>query len=472
MAAAGLGPMPPAVPGAPRQSGSVTLVATLGAVAARPPGPAGLPLVGNTLQLARDPLRFLAACARRYGEAVFLRVRGLDVFMLVDPDLVESVLVGQHRAFTVDRLSRGLADALGNSLLVSEGAYWERQRRLVQPALQRGRIREYAATTVELTRRLVATWRHGQTVDAYGSMMDLALDIVTRTLLGHDVSGEAAALHRHLDRLMDHVLGIANSGVRLPLRVPTPGNRAASRALQSFDRLIYAIIGRRRAAGDDADDLVGLLVGVRDEDGGRMSDRQIRDELLTMLLVGHETSALALTYAFWLLGTHPEALARVSAEVDAVLGKRAAAFDDVGRLRYTEHVFKEALRLYPPVWAMGREALHDCDVGGYPVRKGAQVLLSPWVSHRNPRFFAAPDAFRPERWDDQAGADLPPFAYFPFGGGPRTCLGSRYATMECVLILATVVQRFAFRAERGRLALLPTVTLRPRHPVRLTLAAR
>jgi cytochrome P450 len=333
-------------------------------------------------------------------------------------------------------------------------------------------MQSYAAIAVELAREQSRELRDGRETDFFDWMMRLTLNIVARTLLTYDISPEADVFQQHLDKLMNHVLGIARSGMRLPLSIPTPANVAARNALQYFDAIIYGVIQQRRATASSSDDLVSLFLSARDENGNGLTDLEIRDELLTMLLVGHDTSALGLTFACWLLAQHPEASDRLVDEVDAVIGGELPGYQHVGQLPYTEAVWKETLRLYPPVWAMGREALRACEVGGYAIRPGAQVLLSPWVSHRNPRFFDDPTSFLPERWLDGRSKDLPPFAYFPFGGGPRMCIGYGFARMESLLVLATLAQRFRLRpGSLPSLRLLPTVTLRPRHAVKLRVEA-
>lgn len=437
----------------------------------RPPGPKSRPLVGNSLQFAMDPLGFPRRCLAEFGEIVYLNVRGLKTYLVVAPEAIEDVLATKRDNFILDRLSRSLSDALGNSLLVSDGELWERQRRLVQPAFHKSRIEAYAATMIHLSNQLTARWADGAVVDIFQEMSRLMLDIVINTLLGSDAIGERGVIEDFLNLAMRHVLGIAKTGLRLPLYVPSPGNIACLRAGKALEKILYGLIREQRSQNRDSGDLLSMLLLARDEDGGSISDQQIRDEIVTMILVGHETSALALTYALWLLATHPAAFQQLRAEIDAVLGDKDITFEDLPRLHYCEWVFNEALRLYPPVWAMGREALAACEVGGYAVPAGAQILLSPWVSHRNPRYFDAPDQFLPERWE--TADKLPRYAYFPFGGGARLCLGNRYARMEALIILATVARSFVFSAAPDqRLELSPSVTLRPRHAVNLRIKAQ
>ncbi|HVO41657.1 MAG TPA: cytochrome P450 [Aggregatilineales bacterium] len=437
----------------------------------RPPGPRGAPLIGNTLQFALAPLEFPRQCLADYGEIVYLEVRGLKTFLVVDPDAIETVLVTNHGNFILDRLSKGLSDALGNSLLVSDGGHWERQRRLVQPAFHKSRIESYAATMIRFAEQQIADWESGQVVDIFQEMSQVMLNIVASTLIGYDVTGRRAVIDHYLKTAMRYVLGIAGTGLRLPLRFPTPANLACVRAGEKLDDVIFDLIRERRRHDSDNGDLLSMLLLARDEDGQPMSEQDIRDEIVTMILVGHETSALALTFSFWLLANHPAAFQKLGAEIDEVLGGRTVTAGDLSRLRYGDWVLNEVLRLYPPVWAMGREAIETCAVGGYVFPAGSQILLSPWVSHRNPNYFDDPDQFSPERW---ATADkLPRYAYFPFGGGPRLCLGNRYARMEALVILATIAQRFTFSAVPGQqLDLLPTITLRPRHRLKLTVEAR
>lgn len=443
--------------------------ATHADLAARiPPSPPALPVIGHTLQFAADPLGFPARCAHAHGGTVRLSVRGLEAYFLTDPSAVSAVFAA-HKQFSVDALSRGLSDALGSSLLVSEGPSWERQRRLVQPVFHKDRLREYAGLIPVCAGELIAQWRPGETIDVHAQMSRLMLNVICQVVLGGDAAREAEAISHFLDIGMRYVLGIAKTGLRVPWWLPTPGNLACRRAMKRVDALIYSLIRARRAALG-GDDLLSLLVQSRDGEE-QLSDRQVRDEIVTMLLVGHETSALALTFACWLLGRHPQAWQRLQAEVAEALAGRAATADDLEHLSYAEGIFKETLRLYPPVWALGREAKQSQEVGGYPIAAGTQILLSPWVSHRMPEHFVDPDDFRPERWAEEATPSRG--AYFPFGGGARTCLGQRLALMEVVLVLATLAQRCSsVAAPDEHLELLASVTLRPKKPVRLTVWPR
>lgn len=260
----------------------------------------------------------------------------------------------------------------------------------------------------------------------------------------------------------------------IPERIPTPGNLRFRRAIRYLDALIYNIIQRRRANGEDTGDLLSMLLGVRDKETGEgMSDRQLRDEVMTIFLAGHETTANALSWTWHLLASHPEVEAKLHEELGETLAGRPPSVADLPRLRYTEAVVTESMRLYPPAWAFGREALEDCEIGGYRVPAGTQLIMSQWVAHRDPRYFDAPEMFRPERWESGLSERLPRYAYFPFGGGPRLCIGRSFARMEAVLLLATLAQKFRLRHVPGEyIAPQPSVTLRPKNGMRMVLSSR
>jgi cytochrome P450 len=438
-----------------------------------PSGPRGLLFVGNLIRYLRDPLGFLTACAREYGDVFRIRLLGMELYTISHPDAIEYVLRNNHRNFKKDYFTRQLSSLLGVGLLTSEGDFWRRQRQLAQPALQLSQLHHYGAVMVALTDRLLQNWQDGQQRDIHADMMGLALDIVAKTLLDAGVAGpEAGEVGATLEIAMKYLMSpLTWSGWRLGL--PTPASRRYHRAIRRLDEIMYAFIRERRQAGPRADDLLSRLVMVRDDQGLPMNDDELRDELMTLFLAGHETTALAMSYCFHLLSEHPEAEARLTAEVDDVLGDRTATVADVPNLRYTEWVVREAMRLYPPAWAIGREALADCEIGGFHVPKGTQVQLVQWIVHRDPRWFEEPESFRPERWDNDLARRLPRCAYFPFGDGPRICIGYQFAMLESVLVLATITRRFRLAALPGQtLRLIPSVTLRPKHGIRLVVQGR
>ena len=323
--------------------------------------------------------------------------------------------------------------------------------------------------------RARAGWRDGETRDVHADMMGVTLDIVAESLFGADVSAGASDIGHIIGDLMEQfgrMLGLSGR-FQPPAWVPTPANRRLRRTRRQLDALILGIIEARKRSGEARDDLLSLLIRARDEGGGQMTDAQVRDEAVILFLAGHETTALALTYALYLLATHPVAQARLADEVGRVLGGRSPGLADLDKLAVTEAVILESMRLYPPAWGIGRQAQAPVEITGYAFPKGAEFVLSPWVVHRDARIFEDPEAFKPERWENDLQRRLPRFAYFPFGGGPRVCIGNRFAMMEAKLVLAGAVQRFRFDPiPETAINLFPSVTLRPRGGVRLRLAAR
>ena len=411
--------------------------------------------------------------ARNRGPFVRTRLP-MHIYFVSEPALIEEILVKQASHFQKDRVTRMLSGAVGAGLLVSEGDLWRRQRRLMGPAFHQGELQSYAGVMSELARAAIASWRPGETRNVHEDMMALALNIVAKLLFGANLAADAHDIGTTISSMMEDFSGQLGLRALTPFaRFPTPGTWRIQRGIREMDRIIYGMIADRRAAADPGNDLLGLLLRARDEDGSRMDDRQLRDEALTLFVAGHETTALALTYALYLLAAHPEQQELLDRELDDVLAGRDADFADLERLKRTEAVLLEAMRLYPPAWSVGREALVDVEIGGYRLPKGSTLFMSQWVMHRDPNLFPDPERFLPERWAGDAQRRLPRFAYFPFGGGPRICIGNRFAMMEATLILTVLVKRFSFATlPDTRLDLLPTVTLRPRSPVRLQITAR
>ena len=440
-----------------------------------PPGPKGRPLVGNLLAYSRDPLGFLTRCAREYGDVVRLGFPGPPAYLISHPEGVESVLVKNNKNFVRDRYTRAELSLLGNGLLVNEGDSWRRQRRLAQPAFHRRRVEAFGETMVSFTERLLDGWRDGETLDVHAEMMRLTLEIVAKTLFDADISGEAEGVGRAMGVIMAHSSDQGNNVFlrMLPDSIPTPGNLAYRRAIRRLDAMVYALVEERRRSGTDTGDLISMLLHAEDEDGRVMSDRQLRDEAMTIILAGHETTAIALSWTWYLLGRHPEVEARLVAELGKVLGGRPPTIEDLPRLRYADAVLKESMRLYRPAWAVGREALADCEIGGYHVPAGTQMFISQYVIQRDCRFFDRPETFDPDRWIDGRTEGLAPYAYFPFGGGPRLCIGSGFAKMEAALLLGAVAQRFGLELVSGRPPVAqPSITLRPKDGIGAKLRER
>lgn len=435
-------------------------------IAVRPvPGPRRHSPVGHLIRFRRDPLTFLSQIAREHGDVAHFSVGPQDLYLLNHPDYVRDVLVTHNRNFAKGRALERAKRLLGEGLLTSEGQLHQRQRRLVQPAFHRKRVAGYGAIMVEYADRMRGRWRHGATVDMSHEMMELTLAIVGKTLFNADVEAEADEIGATLTEIMRQFQLQTLPFGELLERLPLPGTKRFLTAKARLDRTIYGMIDNRRRSGEDVGDLLSMLVFAEDTEGdGRgMSDEQIRDEALTLFLAGHETTANALTWTWYLLAQHPEIAARMRSEIDNALSDRLPTADDVPALPYTRMVLAEAMRLYPPAWVIGRRALAEYEVGGYRIPANSIVMMSQWVMHRDARFYADPFRFDPLRWTPEVQNARPRFAYFPFGGGPRLCIGESFAWMEGVLLLATIAQRWQMRLAPGyRPVPQPLITLRPR----------
>jgi cytochrome P450 len=442
----------------------------------RPPGPQGRFLIGISPLATRDQLTSLSDWAHEYGDLYHCRFLIYHVYFANRPEYIEQLLVTQNRKFIKGRALQANRELFGNGLLTSEGELWQRQRKLIQPAFHRARIQGYARTMVECTNRMLETFAPGQERDIHQDMMTVTLDIAARTLFSVEIGDRGRRIERCLNVLM-HVIATPQR-IMKPLRILYWNvERKYHAAVRELEEIVYAIVHERREAqkrGEpEAHDLLAMLLAVRDEDGRGMDDRQIRDEVLTLLLAGHETTALALSWTWYLLAQNPEVERKLHEEFDRVLAGRAPGVEDLPRLTYTEKVIKESLRLYPPAYAILRLAIEDAEIGGFKIPKGSSVGVSPWVTHRDPRFFPEPERFRPERWTEEFQQKLPRFAYFPFGGGPRICVGAQFALMEAPLILATIAQHYSLRLVPGhRVDVFPSITLRPKHGIRVTLEKR
>jgi cytochrome P450 len=439
-----------------------------------PRGPKGHFLLGSLRDFQGDQLAFYASCAHDYGDVVPMRFGPRRALLLYHPDAIEEVLVTRSRDFVKSPGARLLRPLLGGGLLLSEGSAWLRQRRLVQPAFHRQRLAGYGETMTTYTERRLVDWKGSQVVDIHAEMMALTLEIVAKTLFDADVSDQTGAVGRAANVLAEHFGARLRSFRLLPDWVPTPANLRSAQAIRRLDEVIYTMIAARRSSGEDRGDLLSILLHAQDaDDGTGMTDGQVRDEAMTLFLAGHETTAVALSWTWYLLAQHPQVEARVTEEVRAVLGGRAPALADVPRLTYTERVVTESMRLYPPAYVMGRQAARPTEVAGYPVARNVIVVMPTWIVHHDSRWFDEPETFRPERWADERARSLPRYAYFPFGGGPRQCIGNAFAMMEAVLILATIAQRYRLTLVPGQCVTpTPYVTLRPEPGIRMVVARR
>ncbi len=430
----------------------------------RPPGPKGLPFLGNLLDFSRDVLRYYGEWAQQYGDIVALRLGTWPAVLLNHSDYAEYVLVKNHRNFIkFPFFFRHVGAIFGQGLLTSEGEVWQRQRRLMAPAFHAQRLAGYGDTMVRYSERMLESWQPGDVRDVHAEMMALTLRIAAKTLFDADTDEDVAEIGQAFDAVAEEIAVRIPRLFRIPDAVPTPGNVRYRRGVRRIDRLVTRIIQGRRQHPGDRGDLLSMLMAARDDEGQSMTDRQLRDEVITLLLAGHETTALALSWTWHLLSQHPDADATLAAELRDVLGGRAPSVSDLPNLRFTEQAVTEAIRLYPPAWGFGRQAIADCEIGGYAIPAGTTIIISPWVLHRDPRHFERPTEFRPERWSGDLARQLPRFAYIPFGGGPRICIGNRFAMMESVLILATAAQRFRLEWQSDHPVVpLPSITLRPK----------
>lgn len=446
-------------------------------------GPVGSTVLGNLGDLGENPLAFLTECDRNYGDIVPLHLGPTAACLVTHPDLIESVLKNRD-SFVKSRGFRALHRLLGNGLLTNEGDSWFRQRRLAQPVFQRKRIAGYEQIMVDYTEKMLDDWQcEGQPDtprDIHADMMRLTLNIVMKAIFDQDVStGEAETVAHALDVAMNWFDSKRRQNFFIVEWFPRPENIRYRNAIRAMDDTIYSIIQQRRESGEDPGDLLSMLMAARDEDDGSgMSDQQLRDEIATLMLAGHETTANTLSWTWMLLAQHPEAEAKLHAELEQVLAGRSPTVEDMQKLPYTNAVIKESMRVYPPVPLLGREATEDVVIGDYLIPKNTVVIISQWVMHHSPKYFDQPEAFQPERWLETSGEQplekrLPQGVYFPFGDGPRICIGKGFALMEAVLLLATIAQKYQFDLELGH-KIIPqsSITLRPEHGILATLKVR
>jgi cytochrome P450 len=418
------------------------------------------------LAFSRHPTDFLKRMATEHGDVVRIPVGQEQIYLLAHPDDVRDVLVTNHRNFKKGRALERARILLGDGLLTSEGDEHRRQRRLMQPAFHRQRIATYGDTMVAFATRRSDRWTEDRTFDVHEEMMALTMSIVGKTLFDADVEHDAADIGEALSATFSAFSAtFYMPWGRIADRLPLPSTRRFQRGREKLDATIRRIISERRASGEDTGDLLSMLLRARDEegDGSGMSDTQIRDESLTLFLAGHETTANALTWTWYLLSRHPDVESRFHAEIDALPPAPLSAAS-LASLPYTRMLLSESMRLYPPAWAMGRRALGGFRAGGHAIPAGSIVLLSPFVTQRDPRWFPDPERFDPERWEPERVTQRPKFSYFPFGGGPRICIGEQFAWMEGVLLLASIGRRWQLRLDPPdrRAELQPIITLRPK----------
>lgn len=442
------------------------------------PGPKGLPWLGSVLPAWRDPLALFLESRARYGDVVRFKFGPFDYYLVNDPNVVKHVLVDNPKGYTKSRNYLGLKVVLGEGLLTSEGDHWRRQRKLAQPAFHRDKLAGFANQMSTATRDMLSRWTREGGTDAFcihAEMMRLTFRIVGLTLFSSDVDGDAKGVGQALEVAMHWANDHAESFVRVPPWIPTPANVRFKRAKRTLDDVVFRLIAERRDAakksGDFGSDLLGMLMAAT-EDGGAvgsgMDDQQLRDEIITMILAGHETTANLLSWTFYLLSKHPEVERRVRDEAQRVLGDRDPVLEDMKGLEYTRMVLEEALRLYPPAWVFERQAVVADELGGYRIEPGAIVGLCPYVLHRHPDHWENPEGFDPERFRPERADKRPRYAYLPFGGGPRTCVGNHFAMMEAQILLSMIVREHRLELEPSHSVVLdPVITLRPKHGIQV-----
>ena len=450
---------------------------------AAPPHPRANPVLGSALDLRKSQIRTYERVMREHGDVVKLVVGPpgvrFDLYCVFHPDGVKAVLAGSREGYSKgNRFYQQIAQSFGWGLLTSEGELWRRQRRLVQPLFTRRQIAAYAELMAEEAAAVAGRWdrvtRNGRSVDANAEMVGLALRVVGRAIFGDDVARAGAVLDSAFPVLNRHTFRRAMSPLAPPASWPTPDNRRAARARRALYEVVDELIAHRQRAGADGEDLLSRLLLARDPDTGEAMDlQQVRDEALIFLLAGHETTSTALTFTLHLLGRHPSEQQLVLDELDAVLDGRPPTLDDAPALERTAMAIKEAMRLYPPAYALGRLSVTENEVGGYSIPAGAYVVVSQFATHRHPQFWDDAEAFDPARFTPEREGARHSHAYFPFGGGPRACIGSHFAMLEATMAVALLLQRFRISSDQEDVPLdTEGITLRPKGAVPIQLAAR
>ena len=443
----------------------------------RAPGPRFRTPFGAVAVMRRDPLNYLLDCWRRYGDLVEIRFPPWNLFLVVHPDHIRHVLHDNHRNYWKGVVIGKLKRLAGEGLVFSDGDLWRRQRQLIQPTFHRERIAAMTDMMVDTTAEALERWARassGRAFDLAAELSKLTLEIVSKALFGTDLADEKDEFAAAVTAALEYANYITNHFMPPPLFVPTRANRAGRAAIARIDRIVWKVIEQRRRAGVERHDLLGMLISARDaETNTAMDDKQLRDEVVTFLVAGHETTAVALSWACHLLSQNPEIEQRLHEQIGAGMGRRPPSLADLGAVAYSRMVLEEAMRLFPPVWATIREARADDEVGGLAVPAAATLTVSPWLTHRHPRFWEDPERFDPERFTPERSAGRPDFAYFPFGGGPRGCVGRQFAMIEGQIILTMIAQRFRLRGTASHAVVPdPILTLRPRNGLPMLLEPR
>jgi cytochrome P450 len=434
-----------------------------------PPGPKPRPFVGNMLEFRRDQLGYLQALERLYGKMTTIYIGKFPIVIFFRPEHVRYVLTENPRNFTNREVAESLRQLVGDGLLTIDGEAHRQQRRMVQPAFHKKRVESYANVMVQYGTEMLERWHAGEKMDMAREMQALTLRIVAKCLFNIDLASEVNELGMAFTDMLKNPISLVEGflGWRFDVPFTSYGKRMAAK--RRVDAFIYKLIAQRRGEGRDLGDVLSMILAAQEE-GEMLTDTQVRDHIMTFAAAGHETTALALTWTFYLLSQHSQVREKLLAELQTVLGDRLPTLEDIPHLTYTEWVLNESMRLYPPAWSQGRRATEAFELDGYLFPAGTMLMFSQWVMHRLPDIWGDPEVFRPERWDPVNGQKVPPWSYFPFGGGPRICIGMPFAQLEAKLLLAAILQRYVPQVVPGyKLELQPLITLRPKHglPVRL-----
>jgi cytochrome P450 len=447
-----------------------------------PPGPTDILPYAMARKFLQDPLKTLINISRTYGDIAHFKFGRQNVYFINHPDYIEDVLVTNYKNFIKSRGLQVSRRLLGNGLVTSEGEYHDRQRHLIQPTFYPKRIKSYADVMIKQALNVSSSWRNGTVIDIHKEMTHLTLAIICKTVLGYDVKPEVDEVGDALLTCMNYFNRLLMPFGELIEKIPIlPINKGFRQAKTKLDSIVYRMINEHRTKLDKSqekeDDLLFTLLQAQDEEAGigRMTDQQLRDEVMTIFLAGHETTANALTWTLYLLSEHPTIEKRLQEEIYSILGddRISVTADDVPKLEYTQKIVTESLRLYPPAWALGRQAINDYEVGGYTIPKGSIILMSQYVLHRNPRYFHEPDRFYPDRWTEEFKKQLPRFTFFPFGGGIRGCIGEPFAWLEAILLLATICRQWKMKhVPSHKVVLKPLITLRPKYGMCMKITKR
>jgi cytochrome P450 len=442
----------------------------------RPPGPRSRSPLGMASAFSADQIGFVHKAAQTYGDLVYFRLAHIHFYLISHPDFIQQVLVThapQMEKASLDK--RIFRQSMGNSIFTLDGNPHKAERRLMQPLFHSKRVDAYAQTMIDYTDQMLNRWRDGQMIDAHHEMTDLTIRIVVKTLYSAEMDEDNSAISKAMETLVRVGNNQFKQGFAVPPWLPVGQTRRWRGAVGLIDAKLKPLIAARRAGQEDSGDLLSMLVLAKDEvDGSSLNDQQILDEMRTLFMAGHETTANTLVWALYLLSDHPEVERKLCTEIDNVLAGQHPTVADLKKLTYLDAVIKEAMRLYPPAWGLNaRTNLEEIELGGYTIPKGSTLFICPYVTHHDPRWFPDPEAFKPERWENDLEKRLPKYAYFPFGGGPHVCIGTAFALMEAKLILATIARRYHVRnASTAPLELEPLVTLRPKGKVPMLLQSR